>query len=294
MCLAERRDGKDHVSVFNLSSWAMLSHFPIATEDLSAIQFSPDCSHLCVLDSSIFCRLAVYSVDGRCLAEMSPYSHALGLRCMDWSDSGQLLAVGAYDQKIRVLNHLTWSVLFEFEHVSPVEQEASVFVETEVKPSFSRDPHGKQRNAPCRYESKELPFTVPSRKPNPKEPDPKLGVSGLKFSCDSSLLASKNDNMPNTVWIWSVKKVRLTAVLSHLNEVRCFAWDPCRPRLAICTGSHKIYLWSLAANGAVIADLPALNTFSVRHIKWHPGGSSLLVCSNTNFYLCYLDDVLTE
>ena len=298
MCLAERRNGKDHVSVFNLSSWAMLSHFPVATEDLSAIRFSPDCSHLCVLDSPIFCRAAVYSVDGRCLAELCPYPYALGLRCLDWAHSGQLLAVGAYDQKIRLLNHLTWSVLAEFCHASPVEQkEASVFVETEAKPSFGRDTQGKPRQqdrAASRYEARELPFTVPARKPNPKEPDPKMGVCSLKFSCDSSLLASKNENMPNTVWIWSLKKVRLTAVLSHLNEVRSFAWDPCRPRLAICTGSHKIYLWSLAASGTVVADLPALNSFSVRHLRWHPAGASLLACSNTHFYLCYLDDVLTE
>ena len=298
MCLAERRDGKDHVSVFNLSSWAMLSNFPVATEDLSSIQFSPDCSHLCVLDSPIFCRVAVYSVDGRCLADLSPYSNALGLRCLDWSHSGQLLALGAYDQRIRVLNHLTWSVLLEFDHVSPVEQkETSVFVETEAKPSFGRDAQSKPRKqdrTSCRYETKELPFTIPGRKPDPKEPDPKMGVSSLKFSCDSSLLASKNENMPNTVWIWSVKKVRLTAVLSHLSKVLCFAWDPYRPRLAICTGSHKIYLWSLATNSAVVADLPALNSFSVRHLKWHPAGASLLVCSNTHFYLCCLDDVLTE
>ena len=299
MCLAERREGKDNVSVFNLSSWAMLSHFQVATEDLTAIQFSPDCSHICVLDSAIFCKLAVYSIDGRCLVELSPYSNALGFRCIDWSPSGQLLAVGAYDHKIRVLNHLTWSVLLDFEHTALIEQkEVSVFVEVESKPSFSKETYQKlkkfEKNVSCRYETKDTPFSIPVRKPNPKEADPKMGVSNLKFSPDSSLLASKNENMPNTVWIWSVKKVRLTAVLTHLNEVKCFAWDPCQSRLAICTGSYRIYLWSMVGNTATITDLPSSNSFSVRNLRWHPTGSSLLISSTTHFYICYFDDVTIE
>ena len=78
-----------------------------------------------------------------------------------------------------------------------------MFVEVESKPSISKETYQKlkkfEKNVSCRYETKDTPFSIPVRKPNPKEADPKMGVSNLKFSPDSSLLASKNENMPNTV-----------------------------------------------------------------------------------------------
>ena len=32
-------------------------------------------------------------------------------------------------------------------------------------------------------------------------------------------------------------------------------WDPCRARLAVCTGSNKLYLWS--PDGCVAVEVPA-------------------------------------
>ena len=39
---------------------------------------------------------------------------------MSWSPCGQFLAVGSYDQMLRVLNHLTWKTFAEFIHLSNV------------------------------------------------------------------------------------------------------------------------------------------------------------------------------
>lgn len=39
---------------------------------------------------------------------------------MSWSPCGQFLAVGSYDQMLRVLNHLTWKTFAEFMHLSNV------------------------------------------------------------------------------------------------------------------------------------------------------------------------------
>lgn len=62
------------------------------------------------------------------------------------------------------------------------------------------------------------------------------------------------DNVPNAVWIWDVRKLRLFAVLEQLRPVRSFHWDPQQPRLAICTGGSKVYLWSPA--GCVSVQVP--------------------------------------
>ena len=39
---------------------------------------------------------------------------------MSWSPCGQFLAVGSYDQMLRVLNHLTWKTFAELMHPSTV------------------------------------------------------------------------------------------------------------------------------------------------------------------------------
>lgn len=42
------------------------------------------------------------------------------MKSVSWSPCGQFLAVGSYDQMLRVLNHLTWKVFAEFTHLSTV------------------------------------------------------------------------------------------------------------------------------------------------------------------------------
>lgn len=63
-----------------------------------------------------------------------------------------------------------------------------------------------------------------------------------------------SDSVPNAVWIWDIQKLRLFVVLEQLSPVRSFQWDPQQPRLAICTGGGKVYLWSPA--GCVSVQVP--------------------------------------
>lgn len=60
--------------------------------------------------------------------------------------------------------------------------------------------------------------------------------------------------MPYAVWVWDVQQLRLLAVLEQLAPVRTFQWDPQRPRLALCTGGPRVYLWSPA--GCVSVQVP--------------------------------------
>lgn len=62
------------------------------------------------------------------------------------------------------------------------------------------------------------------------------------------------DNIPNAVWIWDVQKLKLCVVLEQLCAIQAFQWDPRQPRLALCTGNSKVYLWSPA--GCVAVQVP--------------------------------------
>lgn len=66
------------------------------------------------------------------------------------------------------------------------------------------------------------------------------------------------DNMACVVWVWDMQRLGLLAVLEQTSAVRCFQWDPRRPRLALCTGNAKLYLWSPA--GCVSVQVPAEGT----------------------------------
>ena len=51
------------------------------------------------------CTLS-YHPDGQLIGEYSAYSQALGIKSVEWAPSGQFLAVGSYDQSLRLLNHV--------------------------------------------------------------------------------------------------------------------------------------------------------------------------------------------
>lgn len=70
------------------------------TDDLAGVRWSPDGEVLCVWESSLCYKVLLYSLDGRLISTYSAYEHALGIKSLCWSPSGQFLGVGSYDQKV--------------------------------------------------------------------------------------------------------------------------------------------------------------------------------------------------
>ena len=101
-------------------------------------------------------------------------------------------------------------------------------------------------------------------------------------------MATKNDNMPNVLWIWDVTKLCLAVLLLQLNPIREFLWDPVQSRLAICTANSKLYLWSPA--GCVSVSVPTESTFTVQRMIWHPSGTALALIGGTHFCICYFNE----
>lgn len=293
MALVERRDCKDYISLFHCGDWQLVRNFPIDTKDVAGLAWSPDGRVLCVWDSVLDYKVLLYSIDGRCIASYSAYEHALGIKCVAWSPTSQFLAIGSYDQKARVLNHVTWKTVAEHNHPSTIDF-SNVVVYNEVEQKL---PHPKVDGATfqstmypsqSKYETLDVPVAVPTIKPDPEKPNPKLGVGTVLFSPDSKYMATKNDNMPNAVWIWDVTKLRLAVLLLQSNPIREFQWDPLQSRLAVCTANCKLYLWSPA--GCVSVLVPTESTFTVQKMTWHPSGTALALIGGTHFCICYLNE----
>jgi WD40 repeat protein len=94
----QRSQCKDHITVYSCSDWQPCSHATLPTSDAADLAWSPDGTCFAVWESSLEYRVLVYAVDGSCLADYSAYSNALGIKTVAWSPTGQMLAVGSYDQ----------------------------------------------------------------------------------------------------------------------------------------------------------------------------------------------------
>ncbi|KAJ2408789.1 hypothetical protein GGI10_004790, partial [Coemansia sp. RSA 2530] len=108
VAVAQRHDYHDFIGIYNTQSWAMVREIAVDTVDLTGIEWSPDGLHLVAWDlAGSFCAVVV-NVGGVVKRVYTEDSVCLGVRSCVWAPGGQLLAVGGYDERIRMLNHLTW------------------------------------------------------------------------------------------------------------------------------------------------------------------------------------------
>uniref|UniRef100_A0A2K6FJH3 WD repeat containing, antisense to TP73 n=1 Tax=Propithecus coquereli TaxID=379532 RepID=A0A2K6FJH3_PROCO len=293
MALAERRDCKDYVSVFVCSDWQLLRVRPghADTTLTGEGMWAPNGCVLAVWDTCLEYKVLLYSLDGRLLSAFCAYEWSLGVKSVAWSPSSQFLAVGSYDGKVRILNHVTWKMITEFGHPAAVSNPKTVvYKEAQKSPKLGlgRLPFPPPRaTSESKYEIASVPASLQTLKPLTDRANPKIGVGMLAFSPDSYFLATRNDNVPNAVWVWDMQKLRLFVVLEQLSPVRLFQWDPQQPRLAICTAGSKVYLWSPA--GCVSVQVPGEGDFPVLSLCWHCSGDSLALLSKDHFCLCFLE-----
>jgi WD40 repeat protein len=182
MAVLERSDCKDRVGVFACKTWTMVGSFPVSTSDAEDLSWSPDGRAICVTDSVVNHRVCVYQPDGRELAVHSAYEHALGVKTVAWSPSAQLLAVGSYDQKVRLLNHLTWGLITTLDHaVQTPEARAAVYREVETRDATDRieafPVTGGLHSTGSRYEVEDHPSQLESVRADPEKPFPKVDQS---------------------------------------------------------------------------------------------------------------------
>eukprot|EP00040_Diaphanoeca_grandis_P043825 m.269198 g.269198 ORF g.269198 m.269198 type:complete len:444 (-) comp82937_c0_seq1:156-1487(-) len=289
MAVLERSDCKDFVGVFACKTWEMVQRFQVATTDATDLMWSGDDRTICVWDYLVCYKVCIYTLSGRCLHEYSAYSDALGVKSLQWSPSGQILAIGSYDQKLRLLNTLTWGEISTSEHGDSVDDKrVVVYREVEAKAVSEKIDSGfnSDGNATSsRYEIQKTPFQLETTKPDPEKPFPKLGVGVIEFSPDSRFYATRNDNMSSAVWIWDVSKLRQVALLRHISGVRAMKWHPTRVLLAMATGSGMVYFWS--PNGCLCAQIPADRTFSVLDFYWSSEGKSILLLDKNRFCVAF-------
>ncbi|CAM9930166.1 unnamed protein product [Pylaiella littoralis] len=129
---------------------------------------------------------------------------------------------------------------------------------------------------------------IPSEKPDPSRPNPKLGVGQIiSWSADGRYLATRNDNMASALWVWDAQDLSLSSVVVQMESVRSAKWCPNRHTLAICTANHHVYFWS--PEGASWVDVPS-EGLEILGFRWSPDGDALLLLSKDKVCCCNLSE----
>ncbi|KAH9126662.1 hypothetical protein AeMF1_002924 [Aphanomyces euteiches] len=229
LAVAERIDCKDAIGIYSVESWELIRHFDVASYDVVEISWSLDGRAIVLRDTFLEYRLVFYSVDGALLHQYEPYQHALGVKTMTWSPTGHFLAVGSFDEKVRVISHMHWKPIAELDHPTLITSNATMDIYKEEKGQWSQVA---------------LPCTVPSVSPDPTKEMPKVGVGVVAWSHDAAYMATKNDSMPHHIWIWRTDSMELCALLASSSPIKTFRWSPTRASLAFGCGTPRVCFWS--------------------------------------------------
>ncbi|CAG0915137.1 unnamed protein product [Notodromas monacha] len=307
--VGERRKGKDQVAIFACSSWQLVKRFSTATSNMAGLKWSPDDSALCVWDSALKYQAVLYTPNGHLLGTFAPQEWILGVRSIAWAPNSKFIALGSFDQKVRVLNHITWMPVTVWDHPAVIEEDAGrgfivylekpVTVSSQVLDSLDEVYHPWDDTA---FEiADKFPVVVDATMlssgsvltSNTSKDDLlsvgspwRHGVSKIGFSPDARYIASLNDSHPLGVWIWSIETLMLHSLLIFQNPVKDFVWSPTESMLAVCTENNKVFFWSL--EGTVSVRLPETSYMEVANLGWHPNGRKIALIGKESMCICHV------
>lgn len=275
MALLERKEGKDYIGLYYISDWSLVSHFQIESVDAQDMIVSKDDAVLVVWDSVLECKLLIYSPSGNLISIHSAYDLQLGIRNCVFNSQGTYLSVGYYDENIRLFSNITWKVVSELEHRHVISDPSTyIFKEEEmtVKSVTGEESlQGKYSIIDHR------PYKLPFIKPQLDKANPLIGIIDIRFSHDSTYLASKNEAIPNVIYIWNMNSLSLYSIVIHIRPVKSFTWSTTEHLLSVLCENDKVYMISL--NGAYICSIPTDEGLGLglNRFEWSDDGKGFLV-----------------
>ncbi|KAI1789913.1 WD repeat-containing protein 8 [Ganoderma leucocontextum] len=109
--LAERHKSKDTLGVYDAhEAYRLVRHFPLPTGSISSLSLSPTGNYLAVWEGPLEYKLYIITLAGNVVATFSPEPDpGFGIRFVSWHPSGLFLAVAGSDDRVHILETLTWN-----------------------------------------------------------------------------------------------------------------------------------------------------------------------------------------
>ena len=132
------------------------------------------------------------------------------------------------------------------------------------------------------YVAAPQPASPPTSLSLGKSSNPTYGVSVIAFNSEGTLVATRNDFIPTTVWIWSLSTGTVIDVLIHHSPVKQITWHPSQSDLLLihcAIPEPAVHLWKTTWHAPRILMLPLPRTGGRLEASW------LENLSNDNFNL---------
>ena len=288
MALAERNEAKDYIGVYFVNKWICIKKFLTQTEDLQDVKWAYDSSALLVPDSPTLCVLYVYSPIGDLISKIELYQFKMGIKSLDMSPNGHYICLGLYDQTLRIFNNISYTCVTIFEHDKEILNDIKVNYYKEELINNEGDSKYVQINPPIDLIKENILKNKNNNYVNDKTP--RIGISKMAFSFDNYFLATKNDKMPNILFIWDINQMNLQFVLIQLNEVIHFEWAKNKNILFISTNNNKLYYFTLDS----CKILKLAKDFNNKSLLFSSDGKKMMIKDTNNFIMVNLENEETE
>ncbi|KAJ8517990.1 hypothetical protein ONZ45_g4900 [Pleurotus djamor] len=291
--LAERHKSKDTLGVYDVSqSYNLVRHFPLPTTSISSLSLSPNGNHLAVWEGPLEYKLHILSLAGSVVGSFTPEPDpGFGIRGVAWHPTGMFIAVGGWDDKVYILDSMSWCPVTTFEVTGHLPASTLLWREPA---HWLDDPAARGF---LTYDRLEGPQTIPVNRTDHSKAMPKMGALQLEWNKTGTLLMIRFENVPNAVYIYDFPgptqefQPKLRSVLLNSSPILQARWNPLRTEnLALCTGLRSLYTWSsewVGENGveeemAECIGVPAAQ-FQTKEFRWAPDGKGVALMDKSMF-----------
>jgi WD40 repeat protein len=283
MALAERNEAKDYIGVYFVNKWTCIKKFLTQTEDLQDVKWSYDNSALLIPDTPTLCILYIYSPIGDLISKIELYQYKMGIKSMNISPNGHYICLGLYDQSLRIFNNISYTCVTIFEHDKEILNDIKVNYYKEEILNNEGESKYIQIKPPIDLRNENI---LKNKNNYINDKVPKIGISKMAFSFDNYFLATKNDKIPNILFIWDINQMNLQFVLIQLNEIVHFEWAKNKNILFISTNNNKLYYFTL--DSCKILQLS--KDFNNKSLIFSSDGKKMMIKDTNNFIMVNIDN----
>ncbi|PBP16539.1 WD40 domain-containing protein [Diplocarpon rosae] len=289
LALLTRSGGKDVISVHARDTLDVTRSWWPDTIDAQGIEWSADGRWLAVWESaSQGHRLLVYTADGHFFKAwngpmpMSDHdtdiSLGAGIKLLAWSRDGTHMAIGDYTDRVTILSAPSFSESMSILHTPDVTPAGSLQIWQET---ITPSPGGFTRKfiaatqAICPPTSSVIP---------PNHAESKSGTNLLSFDSSGTLLATRIEHLPTTIWIWDIGTRVLRAVIILHAPIAKATWHPSINELLMirCEGDESrglVQIWEASRTQPRIIDfgveIPGGRLLGKTICRWLDGESAI-------------------
>jgi WD40 repeat protein len=247
LAILSRDVGRDVLAFFNATTFENQNTVVLRTLDSSIVKWSPDSMNVLVIDSISQHLLEIVNLRTQHTFQHSAYDGYLGISEAAFCPNAKIIAVGGFDDYVRLLVASEWKVLAEFLHETSVHgQSVSVFSERDNQ-----------------FAPSDPPLDLPEAG--------ETGITHVKWAIGNRLLATVSARTPTAVYLWNTETVSLAGAVVCRTDVVQVDWSPVDEVLAFATGNAFVGIW--CPTGAVYVQTPE----SVRVIafEWRNDGRQI-------------------